>query len=106
MKPEYLDRLNAWRTEEIDALKAKGATDADLEDPAFASLVFKRLFEKHSDEIRADPDFAEAVFLKAFDKASPSQLREQAARYRAEGDHHTAYKLEAIADQRERGQWS
>jgi hypothetical protein len=36
MKPEYLDRLNAWFHEEVDALKAKGATDADIREPVRA----------------------------------------------------------------------
>ena len=53
MEPEYHNQLNAWCSEEVDALKAKGATDEDLKAPAFTRLVLRTVLEKHADEIRA-----------------------------------------------------
>ena len=42
LSPEQRTKFNAWLTEEIDALKAKGASEADLREPAFANLVIQR----------------------------------------------------------------
>lgn len=104
MKPVYLAQLNTWCVEEINALKAKGATDADLQEPAFAILLFQQIAEHHSDQIRADPEFSEVVFHLFFDKASPAELRKLAAEYRLKERHrHLAYDLEVEADKRERG---
>ena len=63
MKPvEFQRQLDAWCSEQIDALKAKGATDEDLKEPAFARLVLRTVLEKHAGEIRSDPGFRKAVF--------------------------------------------
>jgi hypothetical protein len=105
MKPEYLDQLNAWYHEEVDALKANGATEPHFKEPVFAQLVIKKIIENHSDEIPADQEFAESVFLMMFDKASPSTLRRMAAQEREQGNLDIAYNLEVIADQRERANW-
>ena len=53
MDPEYHNQLDAWFSEELDALRAKGATGEDLKEPAFARLVLRTVLEKHADEIRA-----------------------------------------------------
>jgi hypothetical protein len=69
----------------VEALKAKGASEADFKEPALANLVFNRILEKHADEIRADQNFAEALFLMLHDEASPQELRKLAAQEREKG---------------------
>jgi len=49
MKQEYLERFKAWSNEEIETLKAKGATEDDLKEPAFNSLVVESVLEEHRD---------------------------------------------------------
>jgi hypothetical protein len=106
MKREYIAKLNAWYHEEVDALKAKGATEALFVEPVFVQMVMKKLLENHSDEIDADPQFREEVSFLLIDNASPSVLRKMAAQLREQGDHDLAYSYEVIADQRERGNWT
>ena len=106
MKPEEFRRqLDVWCSEEVEALKAKGATDEDLKEPAFARLVVRTVLEKHAGEIRSDPGFRQAVFRLVFEKATPELRRAWAKRERAEGNLEIAYRFEQIADHRERGEW-
>jgi hypothetical protein len=102
LNPEQHAKLSAWCDEEIDALKSKGASEADLQEPAFANLVFQRTFTSHFDEIRANPEFAEAIFLTFLGKASPEYLRKWAAEEREKGNLDMAYDIEVIADRSER----
>jgi len=102
LSPEQLAKFNAWLSEEINALKAKGASEADLQEPAFANLVIQRIFERHSDEIREDREFGEAIFLMVHDDASPEDLRKWASEERAKGNVNMAYDIEVLADKRER----
>jgi hypothetical protein len=106
MKPEEFRRqLDVWCSEEVEALKAKGATDEDLKEPAFARLVVRTVLEKHAGEIRSDPGFRKVVLRLVFEKATPALLRAWAKRERAEGNLEIAYRFEQIADHRERGEW-
>ena len=66
MKHEYLERFKAWSNEEIEILKAKGATEDDLKEPAFNSLVVESVLEKHRDQILRHPEFAEEIFWTTF----------------------------------------
>ena len=106
MEPEYHNQLNAWCSEEVDALKAKGATDEDLKAPAFARLVLRTVLEKHASQIRSDPGLRKAVFRLVFEEATPELLRAWAKRERAGGNLEIAYRFEQIADQRERREWT
>ena len=105
MKPEYLDRLIAWSREEVESLKAKGATEEDAREPAFNSLLTGKVIEKHGEEIHADPLFVQEIILSHLETASPAQLREMAAAYRGQGRLKQAYDLELAADERERGEF-
>ena len=105
MDPEYHNQLDAWFSEELDALRAKGATGEDLKEPAFARLVLRTVLEKHASQIRSDPGLRKAVFRLVFEKATPKLLRAWAKRERAEGNLEIAYRFEQIADQREREEW-
>jgi hypothetical protein len=102
LNPEQHAKLNAWCEEEIASLKAKGASEADLQEPAFANLVLQRTLGSHSDEIRADPEFAKAIFLMAHDEVSPEYLRKWAAQEREKGNLDMAYDIEVLADKCER----
>ena len=62
LNSEQRAKLGAWFDEEIDALKTKGATEADLQEPAFANLVLQRTFETRFNEIRADPESLKRYF--------------------------------------------
>ena len=67
MEPEYHNQLNAWCSEEVDALKAKGATDEDLKAPAFARLVLRTVLENtltKSEQIRGSAKRYSGWFLK------------------------------------------
>jgi hypothetical protein len=106
MKPEEFQRqLDVWcGGEEIEAFRVRGATDEDLKEPAFARLVLRTVLEKHAGEIRSDPGFRKAVFPLVFEKATPELLRAWAKRERAESRNCLSFR--AIADQRERGEWT
>ena len=85
MKPgEFHNQLDVWCSEEVDALKAKGASDEDLKEPAFAMLVLRTVLAKYADEIRSNPGFRKAVFRLVFEKATPELLRAWAKREHAE----------------------
>jgi hypothetical protein len=102
LNSEQRTKFDAWVSQEIDALKAKGACEADLQEPAFANLVLRRTPGSHSDEIRADPEFAKAIFLMVYDEVSPEYLRKWAAQEREKGNLDMAYDIEALADKCER----
>jgi hypothetical protein len=104
MKRAYNKLLSAWCNEEIAALRAKGANDDLLTEPAFAALVLSTVLSKHQNEIRADGDLAEAVFMAFFEKASPSDFRHLAAKDREKGNSALTYFFETCADHRERGE--
>jgi hypothetical protein len=61
MKPEYLEKLVAWYEEEVDAFRAKGATEEIVREPAFLELVVDVVMAKHSEEIRAIPGFVYTI---------------------------------------------
>ena len=77
--------LNAEQQATIveQAFKAKGATEEDLKEAAFAGLVLKTVLEKHVDEICANREFAKAVLRWVFERATPALLRAWAKRERA-----------------------
>jgi hypothetical protein len=54
LNPERRIKFDAWLGKEIDTLKAKGVSEADLEEPAFANLVILQTLENHFNEIRED----------------------------------------------------
>jgi hypothetical protein len=45
MKPEHHQQIRAWIGEEIAALRARGATDADMQEEAFIALVGEKILE-------------------------------------------------------------
>jgi hypothetical protein len=102
LTPEQYARFGVWITEETEALKAKGAKEADFQEPAFANLVFAEILKKHFEEIREDREFSEAVFLMTHDDASVEDLRKWAADERRKGNLAMAYDIEVIADKQER----
>ena len=102
MKPEDAARLIK---EEIELLRKQGATDVDIEEPAFMELVYRRAAER-SVEQSVDPmgDLEESL-KTILEKASPEQLRELAVRVREIGFTGVAYELETRADNQERQGW-
>jgi len=85
MKPEYHQQIRAWISEEIAALRARGATDADMHEEAFIALIGEKILEHHWDEIHA------ALITKGLRTASPETLRQQAALSRERGNADLAY---------------
>jgi len=46
MKRDYIAKLNAWYHEEVDALKAKGATEALFVEPVVRANGYEEAFGK------------------------------------------------------------
>src|ERR1700751_2026348 len=101
MKPEHHQQIRAWIGEEIAALRARGATNADMHEEAFIALVSKKILEHHWDEIHADPELSKALITQGLRTASPETLRKEAALSREQGNADLAYYLEELAD----GRW-
>jgi hypothetical protein len=72
-------QIRTWISEEIAALRAHGATDVDMREEAFVSLVSKKILEHHWDEIHAVPELSKAMIAQRLRTASPATLRQQAA---------------------------
>ena len=87
--------------EQIEALKAEGASERELEDPAVADLALRKIFEEHFEEIRADSELTDETFAMVSTQASPEDLREIAAQARGEGRSGIGHYLDAIADFRD-----
>jgi hypothetical protein len=100
MKPEHLQQIRAWISEEIAALRARGATDADMREEAFVARVGERILEHHWDEIHAAPELSKALITKGLRTASPETLRQQAVLSRERGNADLADYLEKLADDR------
>jgi hypothetical protein len=106
MKRENFERLACWFNEEVEAFKAKGASEQIVSEPAFTRLLVETVFKEHIDEIFSDPTFVEEIMLAHCQTASPSALRKMAAQDREKGKLEFAYYLEVAADQRERGEFA
>ena len=83
--------------EEIEALKAEGASEQELNDPGVADLALRKIFEEHFEENRTDPNLTDETFAVVSNKAFPEDLREIAAQAREEGIPKLAYYLDLIA---------
>jgi hypothetical protein len=85
MKRGYLDQLAVWFHAEVEGLKAKGASEDILREPAFTSLLVETVFKKHIEKILSDPAFVEEIILAHCLTASPRELRKMAAQDRERG---------------------
>jgi len=92
--------LNAWYAEETAALVSMGATQDDVQEEAFEELLAQRVYARHQAEIKADPKLRKEIWRAIVEYASPEELREFAASFRAAALHDVAYDLETLADQR------
>jgi hypothetical protein len=102
MRPEHLEKLNEWFTEQIAALKAEGASEQDFKDPSVADLALRRIFEEHFEEIRNDPGLTDEIFAVVSDQTCPSDLRKVALQAREQCNLGIGHYLQLIADYRER----
>ena len=57
--------------EEIEALKAEGASEQELNDPGVADLALRKIFEEHFEEIRTDPNLTDETFAVVSRRLSP-----------------------------------
>lgn len=104
MTPEQEKTLQRWIYDQFAALKAKGATEADLQEPAFMQLVAQQITQCHlSEQLETDPELVMAVANLGLKVAGPDQLRALAAKARQKGNNELASDLELLADQKERG---
>ena len=101
MKPDHLKKLSEWFMGQIEALKAEGASEQDLSDPAVADLALRKVFETHFDEMRIDPELTDDTFAIVSTRASSEDLREIAGQARDEGNSGLGHYLELIADFRD-----
>jgi hypothetical protein len=94
-------RMDAIFHAEILAMKAKGASAADLSEPVFQDMVRQQVYDRHAKELE-DPEIWEFLVEDFLDTASPESLRDLAREARDAGRFDTAYDLEELADLRER----
>jgi hypothetical protein len=97
MRRDHLEKINSWFMEQIEALKAEGASEQELNDPAVADLVLRKIFEEHFDKIRIDPDLIDETFAVVSNQASPNDLCEIAAQARKEGSSKLGHYLDLVA---------
>ena len=86
---------------EADKMRALGATDADIQEDAFAEMVGQKIAEQTFDELT--PDDIRVIWQNFILTASPEELRHAANNLRAKGEVDCPYDLEHLADLRERG---
>jgi hypothetical protein len=94
-------KIRKWFLEELELLFAKGATKADLAEPAFADLLAKRVIAKHGQEIDQDEELFYQFLLAICQHGSVATLRELADLSRKIGAQDLAYDLEQLADERD-----
>ena len=75
MRPEHHQQIRTWISEEIAALRARGATDADMHEEAFIALIGEKILEHHWDEIHAAPELSKALITKGLRTAQMFSLR-------------------------------
>ena len=102
-RKEADERLDAMFDEEVRAMKAKGATEADLREEVCRDMIRRRVLERHAKEL--DPEIWAFLAEEALENYSPKSLRELAAAVREDGHFDTAYDIETLADLCERGEW-
>jgi hypothetical protein len=98
------DILNGWFQEEIKLLIAKGATDEDIRDPAFAGVLAKNVIKQHDAEILANKEIGLLLWRDGLKNTTPANIRKIAAMARSKGDADLAYDMEELADRCERGE--
>ena len=101
MRPDHLQKLNLWFTEQLAALKAEGASEQNLKAGDVADLALRRIFEGHFNEIHADEVFVEEAFAAVSSKTFPKDLRQLAIQARTLGNLEIAPYLDLIANCRE-----
>jgi len=100
MKPDHLKKINSWFLGQIEALKAEGASEKDLNDPAVADLALRKIFEEHFDEMDNDSELTDDTFAIVSNQASPLELRELAIQAKQE-KLGIGHYLELVANYRE-----
>jgi hypothetical protein len=100
MKPDHLKKINSWFLGQIEALKAEGASEKDLNDPAVADLALRKIFEEHFDEMDNDSELTDETFALVSNQASPLELRELAIQAKQE-NLGIGHYLELVAHYRE-----
>ena len=104
MNAKLREKLRVWVEQAILELKAKGATEADMEEKAFADFVGEKVAASYSEEGSPDEELREAVMKEWLTIASPDDLREMAQIARDKHWSNMAYDLEWLADRRQRGE--
>jgi hypothetical protein len=103
MDSEIERKLESWIAEEIQVIRAKGATEDDIAEPVFAELLTTIVLAKHRDEIQSSSDLRTFLMAQAFQHAPSEFFRELASKLRAKGKFDAAYWFETQADNLERG---
>lgn len=101
MRCDRLEKLNVWFKEQLAVLKAEGASEQELEQPAVADLALRKIFEEHFDQLRGDEEFIKEAFAMVSDKTSPDHLRGIGTQAQKEGNAEFGRYLELIADHRD-----
>jgi hypothetical protein len=101
MRADHLAKINSWFMEGIAAVKEKGASVEDFEDPPVADLALRKIFEEHFDEMRNDSELIDEAFAVVSNHASPLDLRAIATQAQKQGNLEIGHYLKLIADYRE-----
>jgi len=101
MRRDHLEKINSWFTEQIEGLKAEGASEQESIDPAVADLALRKIFEEHFDEMQHDSELIDETFAIVSNQASPLDLRAIATQAQNQGDLQLGHYLKLIADYRE-----
>lgn len=93
---EIKKKVRALLLAEAEKMRALGATDADIQEDAFAVMISQKIAEQTFGKLT--PDDHKAIWRNF----SPEQLRHMAKNLRAKGESDCPYDLEHLADLRER----
>ena len=101
--PEIRKKVRALILAEAEKMRAIGATDADIQEDAFADMIGQKIAEQTFGELT--PDDYKVIWQIFIETASPEELRHAANNLRAKGKSDCPYDLEHLADVREREGW-
>jgi hypothetical protein len=99
----YVAKIKAWIDAYFAQMRAAGATDEDLAEPAFKQMMGEAFCAWYKGQFAGTPEAWNFMWDEFMRSGTPDDLRMTAERLRAVGDHNSAYPLECLADERERG---
>jgi Mg/Co/Ni transporter MgtE len=97
---EIRKKVRSLLVAEAEKMRALGATDADVQEDAFIEMVSRKVADETFDDLGTDE--RKELWRNFLETASPEHLRHMAKNIRAKGEVNFPYRLEHLADLRER----